>query len=163
MKDNEIWESKKVYDYLMVCAHKKGIFTAKELAELAEVDPCTISRLKNDQLKNPSFFVVVRLFDTAGASLDYFLKDREAKEKLSRKELERDIANKDNVISANDKVIANYLKLLRQRKNFIIALMIIILLLILGGAGLFIYDRLNPYVGWLRDTAATFLTTLDIL
>lgn len=154
MKDNEIWESKKVYDYLMACAHKKGIFTAKELADLAEVDPCTISRLKNDQLKSPSFFVVVRLFDTAGASLDYF---------LGIKNLPKEIANRDNVISANDKVIANYLKLLRQRKNFIIALMIIILLLILGGAGLFIYDRLNPYVGWLRDTAATFLTTLDIL
>ena len=59
MKDNEIWESKKVYDYLMACARKKGIFTAKELADLAEVDPCTISRLKNDQLKSPSFFVVI--------------------------------------------------------------------------------------------------------
>lgn len=158
MKDNEIWESKKVYDYLMACARKKGIFTAKELADLAEVDPCTISRLKNDQLKSPSFFVVIRLFDTAGASLDYFLGINDP-----QKITEREIANKDNVISANDKVIANYLKLLRQRKNFIIALMIIILLLILGGAGLFIYGILNPYVGWFRDAAASFLTTLDIL
>lgn len=42
--------------------------------------------------------------------------------------------------------------IIKQRSNLITALMIILAVLITALVGVTIYDRLNPHVGWFRDT-----------
>lgn len=195
MNDCDIWQPEEQYKYLIECAKKNGLTTAQALSEAAEVDPGLTSRFKTGKMKNPSLIPVVRLFISAGASLDAAFgltaAHRDASSTDTSANLPADAD--DDSLTAEDKAqieaemlslktendkLAAELELsrrllderntelshahlvIKQRSTLITALMIILVVMISALIGITIYDRLNPHVGWFRDTLAHFQNML---
>lgn len=170
--ENEIWVPDEQARYLMQCAERKGLTTAKALSDAAGVDPAMLSRCRNGSMKNPGLLPFVRLYRSAGASMDRAFRI-DSPDTLARCELSNAQGKLEEAHTANDD-LQNELDtahvLLRERENalkdarqvaqqrgvLITALVAILIFLLLVIAGVLIYDRMNPDVGWFRGATAYF-------
>ena len=171
MLDEDIWDNTKQFDYLFECARKKGLTTAVAIAEESGVDANIISRLKTGRQKSPDLIQVVKLYKACGASLDLEGCDTDELqhelEKLSyeNERLNTELAAKEQLVAANEDALQSARKVLFQRSQLITGQAIIIAILVLVIVGVLIYDKLNPDIGWFRDTLLQFTdkmsTSLD--
>lgn len=171
MLDDEIWDNNKQFDYLFECARKKGLTTAVAIAEESGVDANTISRLKTGRQKSPDLIQVVRLYKACGASLDHGFgienaETSELEQELTRlryenEKLTAELEAKDQLIAANEDSLKNTRKVSFQRSHLITAQAIIITILVLAIVGVLVYDKLNPDIGWFRDTLAHFVGGME--
>ena len=170
--ENEIWVPEEQARYLMQCAERKGLTTAKALSDAAGVDPAMLSRCRNGSMKNPGLLPFVRLYRSAGASMDRAFHidspDTPARCELSNAQGKLEEAHTANDDLQNELDTAHVL--LRERENalkdarqitqqrgvLITALVVILIFLLLVIVGVIVYDRMNPDVGWFRDEAAYF-------
>lgn len=162
MLDEEIWDNTKQFDYLFECARKKGLTTAVAIAEESGVDANIISRLKTGRQKSPDLIQVVKLYKACGASLDHGfgmesgdtseLQREIEKLKYENERLSSELASKEQLISANEEALQSERKVSFQRSHLITGQAIIITILVLAIIGVLIYDKLNPDIGWFRDT-----------
>ena len=162
MLDDEIWDNNKQFDYLFECARKKGLTTAVAIAEESGVDANTISRLKTGRQKSPDLIQVVRLYKACGASLDRGFGIECGDTDALQRELEKlthenerlnaDLAAKEQLLAANEDALKSARKVSFQRSHLITGQAIIITILVLAIVGVLIYDKLNPDIGWFRDT-----------
>ena len=168
MLDEDIWDNTKQFDYLFECARKKGLTTAVAIAEESGVDANIISRLKTGRQKSPDLIQVVKLYKACGASLDYGFgieggdKEKMRQEKAERKakyeneRLNTELAAKEQLVAANEDALQSARKVLFQRSQLITGQAIIIAILVLVIVGVLVYDKLNPDIGWFRDTLLHF-------
>ena len=164
MLDEDIWDNTKQFDYLFECARKKGLTTAVAIAEESGVDANTISRLKTGRQKSPDLIQVVKLYKACGASLDYGfesgdtdkLQNELEKLKYENERLNTELAAKEQLVAANKDALQNARKVLFQRSQLITGQAIIIAILVLVIVGVLIYDKINPNIGWFRDTLLQF-------
>ena len=162
MLDEEIWDNTKQFDYLFECARKKGLTTAVAIAEESGVDANTISRLKTGRQKSPDLIQVVRLYMACGASLDYGfgiesgdtdeLQRELEKLKYENERLNTELAAKEQLVAANEEALQSERMVSSQRSHLITGQTIIITILVLAIVGVLIYDKINPNIGWFRDT-----------
>lgn len=162
MLDDEIWDNNKQFDYLFECARKKGLTTAVAIAEESGVDANTISRLKTGRQKSPDLIQVVRLYKACGASLDHGFgiendETSEFEQELTRlryenERLTTELEAKEQLITANEDSLKSTRRVALQRSHLITTQAIIITILVLAIVGVLIYDKLNPDIGWFRDT-----------
>ena len=177
MLDEDIWDNTKQFDYLFECARKKGLTTAVAIAEESGVDANIISRLKTGRQKSPDLIQVVKLYKACGASLDYGFgiegcDTDELQRELEKLRYENERLNteheaKEQLIAANEDALQSARKVLFQRSQLITGQAIIIAILVLVIVGVLIYDKLNPDIGWFRDTLLHFTdkmsTSLDVI
>ena len=166
MLDEDIWDNTKQFDYLFECARKKGLTTAVAIAEESGVDANIISRLKTGRQKPPDLIQVVKLYKACGASLDYGfgieggdadkLQNELEKLKYENERLNAELAAKEQLVAANEDALQSARKVLFQRSQLITGQAIIIAILVLVIVGVLIYDKLNPDIGWFRDTLLQF-------
>lgn len=175
MLDEDIWDNTKQFDYLFECARKKGLTTAVAIAEESGVDANIISRLKTGRQKSPDLIQVVKLYKACGASLDYGfgieggdadkLQNELEKLKYENERLNAELAAKEQLLAANEDALQSVRKVLFQRSQLITGQAIIIAILVLVIVGVLVYDKLNPDIGWFRDTLLQFTdkmsTSLD--
>lgn len=167
MLDSEIWDNTKQFEYLFECARKKGLMTAVAIAEAADVDANTISRLKTGRQKSPDLIQVVRLYKACGASLDRgFEMELDPVENPVNDELVAEIEKlknenellkasveaKDLLLEEREESVKSARGVLNQRTKLITVQTLIITILVLAIVGVLVYDKLNPDVGWIRDT-----------
>ena len=166
MLDEDIWDNTKQFDYLFECARKKGLTTAVAIAEESGVDANIISRLKTGRQKSPDLIQVVKLYKACGASLDYGfgiesgdtdkLQNELEKLKYENERLSTELAAKEQLVAANEDALQSARKVLFQRSQLITGQAIIIAILVLVIVGVLVYDKLNPNIGWFRDTLLHF-------
>ena len=164
MLDEDIWDNTKQFDYLFECARKKGLTTAVAIAEESGVDANIISRLKTGRQKSPDLIQVVKLYKACGASLDYGfgieggdkLQIELEKLKYENERLNTELAAKEQLVAANEDALQSARKVLFQRSQLITGQAIIIAILVLVIVGVLVYDKLNPDIGWFRDTLLHF-------
>ena len=166
MLDEEIWDNTKQFDYLFECARKKGLNTAVAISEEAGVDANIISRLKTGRQKSPDLIQVVKLYKACGASLDYGFGIESGDTDELQRELEKlryenellnaELAAKEQLIAANEDALKSSRKVSFQRSHLITGQAIIIAILVLAIVVVLIYDKLNPDIGWFRDTLLHF-------
>ena len=175
MLDEDIWDNTKQFDYLFECARKKGLTTAVAIAEESGVDANIISRLKTGRQKSPDLIQVVKLYKACGASLDSGfgieggdadkLQNELEKLKYENERLNAELAAKEQLVAANEDALQSARKVLFQRSQLITGQAIIIAILVLVIVGVLVYDKLNPDIGWFRDTLLQFTdkmsTSLD--
>ena len=175
MLDEDIWDNTKQFDYLFECARKKGLTTAVAIAEESGVDANIISRLKTGRQKSPDLIQVVKLYKACGASLDYGfgieggdadkLQNELENLKYENERLNTELAAKEQLVAANENALQSARKVLFQRSQLITGQAIIIAILVLVIVGVLVYDKLNPDIGWFRDTLLQFTdkmsTSLD--
>lgn len=166
MLDEDIWDNTKQFDYLFECARKKGLTTAVAIAEESGVDANIISRLKTGRQKSPDLIQVVKLYKACGASLDYGFSIEGCDTEELQRELEKlryenerlntELAAKEQLVAADEDALQSARKVLFQRSQLITGQAIIIAILVLVIVGVLIYDKLNPNIGWFRDTLLHF-------
>lgn len=183
MYDSDIWDPERICAYITDCAAKNGITSAKALAEEAGVDPSTISRLKSGQIKNPNLIPLARLFYASGASMDKAfrlpanvaatdeiaaLRESEAQATAASEEAQRETARiaaaddaKDALLAERQKTIDVARNMIRKKDRQVSALTAVVAILVLAFVGLIIYDKLNPDVGWFRDTLSAIGMSMD--
>ena len=159
MLDEDIWDNTKQFDYLFECARKKGLTTAVAIAEESGVDANIISRLKTGRQKSPDLIQVVKSLDYGfgieGCDTDELQHELE-KLRYENERLNTELAAKEQLVAANEDALQSARKVLFQRSQLITGQAIIIAILVLVIVGVLVYDKLNPNIGWFRDTLLHF-------
>lgn len=153
------WNCSKAIEYLDACAREKGVDSSAMLSDLSGVDQATISRIRTGKSKNPSIYAMLDLFDSVDASIDAAFGLRSADELAERCELTHKLEIAESELESKERLLTNReeqvhilrQELARHRKIILIQAIVLAVLLALILAVL-IYDKLNPNVGWFRDS-----------
>lgn len=156
------YDPDRVFAYLDQCARKKGYNSANALSEAAGIEPSAMSRLKTGKAKSPGIIPLVSLFRAADASLDvaFGLKNDDGSDSAEstrdkhRLELtEQELAAKERLLAERDEQIKMMRDAIKVRNRIILIQTLAFAVIALAAIGLVIYDKVNPHVGWFRDTA----------
>ena len=123
--------------------------TQKDLAQLAGISESTASRVLNGLGENTTVASLQAVCDALGISTD---------EQGTVKEPVKEPADESAVAAVYRDRIADLKAQLRQRDRWIRAISIAFLTLVLLIIFLFLYDVLNPNVGWFRRLAQSALS-----